>query len=168
MDTAPQKIIIAVDPGKSGGIAVQNADGSIQCWRMPKTESAQLEMFSRFKRSEQTVTVWLEEVGGYVSGRPAPGSAMFNFGHCCGFLRGAIMACGHRLELVRPQKWQAPLGLGGAKSCATSADWKRKLKEKAAQLFPDQPVTLATADALLILDYAIRNGHAPTLPDSAR
>jgi hypothetical protein len=35
-------------------------------------------------------------------------------------------------------------------------EWKRKLKEEAQRLFPNMDVTLKTADALLILEYAIR------------
>jgi hypothetical protein len=167
MDLAPQKIIIACDPGASGGLAWQLPDGSVQCRKIPETEGDILSFFQGFKRSDYTVTAWLEEVGGFI-GRAQSGAMMFKFGHGCGYLRGVIMACGFRLELVRPQKWQAPLGLGGKKSCASDNEWKNKLKGKAQQFFPAQKVTLLTADALLILDFAIRNGNAPTLPDPAR
>lgn len=156
MDPTSSKIIIAVDPGASGGLAWHDG-GVFDAVKMPDTEGDIVSFFGRFKRSEQTVTVWLEEVGGFI-GRPQSGSMMFKFGHGCGFLRGVIMACGFRLELVRPQKWQAPLGLGGKKSCATDNEWKNKLKAKAQQLFPAKNVTLSTADALLILDYALHNG----------
>jgi len=158
MDTRPQTTVLAIDPGASGGFSWKNPDGSICCRKRPETEGDILALLREIKGSGE-MTVWLEEVGGYISNRPQSGSMMFNFGHGCGFLRGAVMALGCRLELVRPQKWQAPLGLGGKKSCASDAEWKRKLKAKSQQLFPDQPVTLATADALLILDYGLKNGQ---------
>jgi hypothetical protein len=167
MDLTSPKIIIAIDPGASGGFAWRDSDGSLQCRKIPSTEGDILNFFQGFKRSDQTVTVWLEEVGGFI-GRAQSGDMMFKFGHGCGFLRGVIMACGFRLELVRPKKWQAPLGLGGKKSCVSDNAWKNKLKAKAQQLFPGLPVTLLTADALLILDYALRNGDTPPLPDPAR
>jgi len=53
---------------------------------------------------------------------------------------------------VRPQVWQK--GLSGLKGLVSS---KRKgaLKNHAKRLFPKLKVTLATADALLILNYHI-------------
>lgn len=84
---------------------------------------------------------------------------MFKFGFNAGFIRGILMSLGWRIELVRPAKWQAGFGLGGSKSCTTKAEWKRKLKEEAERRFPNQKVTLATADALLILDWGLRQPH---------
>lgn len=98
-------------------------------------------------------TVYMEEVGGYV-GKAQPGSAMFVFGRNTGFLIGAIMALGFRLEMVRPQTWQKNLGIGTSRTCASKSEWKNKLKALAQRKFPAANVTLATSDALLILDYA--------------
>jgi hypothetical protein len=53
--------------------------------------------------------------------------------------------------LVRPQKWQGYLSLG--KSEGDKTKWKNKLKQRAQSLFPSLDVTLATADALLLLEY---------------
>jgi len=58
---------------------------------------------------------------------------------------------------VPPVKWQEPLGLGGRKSCATQPEWKRKLRNKAQELYPQIDVTLQNADALLLLSYARQN-----------
>jgi hypothetical protein len=151
MDTlAPQKRIIAIDPGGSGGIAWQEEDYVISA-KMPETEGDILFFFQRFKPT--AYTVFMEEVSGYI-GRPQPGSAMFKFGRHTGFVIGVLMALGFRLEMVRPQKWQKNLGLGTSATCASKADWKRKLKAEAQRKFPGVGVTLYNADALLILDYA--------------
>lgn len=97
-------------------------------------------------------TVFIEDVGGFIAGNPAPGSAMFNFGFNCGMIRGFCLGLGFRVQLVRPQVWQKHFGLGKKKDYGSK--WKSHLKQKAEQLFPDQKVTLKTADCLLILNYA--------------
>lgn len=152
MDTpAPKKRFIGIDPGTSGGFAWRNDDGTVSAAKMPETEGDVLSLLRGFKQSAYVVI--LEEVGGYV-GKAQPGSAMFKFGRHTGFLIGVIMALEFRLEMVRPQKWQKPLGVGTSGACASKTEWKNKLKALAQRKFPGVPVTLATSDALLIMDYA--------------
>jgi hypothetical protein len=98
---------------------------------------------------------YLEEVGGFI-GKAQPGSAMFKFGFNAGLLRGILLSLGWRIELARPAKWQGGLGIGNSRSCDSKADWKRKLKGEAERRFPGIKVTLATADALLILDWGLK------------
>lgn len=81
---------------------------------------------------------------------------MFRFGEGYGFLLGVFMACGVRVELVTPQTWQKALGLGHRAKTQTKADWKRKLRAEAERLFPGVKVTMASADALLLLEYGRR------------
>lgn len=144
--------IIAIDPGNSGGIAWIN-DNTEGCCNMPETEGDIVAKINELVAMGCT-TCYMEEVGGYTGGMGAPGSAMFNFGRNFGFLLGVLAARGVRLELVRPQKWQKEFSLGTVKSSGGKGPWKRKLKEKAQQLYPHLTVTLKTADALLILKYA--------------
>jgi hypothetical protein len=113
---------------------------------MPETEGDVLMFLRGFNPEDQTV--FLEEVGGY-TGKAQPGSAMFTFGRNTGFLIGAIMALGFRLEMVRPQVWQKVMG------CMTKGD-KNVSKRKAQELFPSMKVTHATADALLIAAYGAK------------
>jgi len=161
------KIIIAIDPGVSGGIAV-TAFGKTVCHSMPVTEGDRLELIRELKRTadvdgEDCLCV-LEEVNGFV-GKAQPGSAMFKFGEGYGFLKGVVQALGIRLVLVRPQVWQKVFGLGTASRCASKSEWKNKLKAEAQRRFPDLTVTLQTADALLILEWALRANHgADALP----
>jgi crossover junction endodeoxyribonuclease RuvC len=154
------KTIVAIDPGMSGGIAV-HWFGKTDCWPMPETQGDLIERLREIKsvaglEGDELVCV-LEHVGGF-AGKAQPGSAMFRFGEHFGFLKGVIQALEIRLVLVRPQVWQKGFGLGTASACRTKSEWKNKLKAEAQRLFPHLPVTLKTADAVLILDYAMRIG----------
>lgn len=141
--------MIAIDPGKSGGFAWRDEDGNPQCCSMPDTEGDVLDLICKL-RVERHVVAVVEEVGGYC-GKASPGSAMFNFGRGFGFMLGALMALGFSVVMVRPQKWQKHFSLGKASQCASSTEWKNKLKSEAQRRFPTCKVTLATADALLIM-----------------
>src|SRR5210317_959318 len=115
------RTLMAIDPGKSGGVAV-SAFGKTVCHPMPETEGDRLELIRSFKTVADiegaACLCVLEEVNGFV-GKAQPGSAMFRFGEHFGFLKGAIQALGIRLVLVRPQVWQKGLGLGTASTCAS-------------------------------------------------
>src|ERR1019366_2998310 len=130
--------ILSCDPGASGGFA--SIDG---CWKMPDTEGDVVD-FLRSKRAEGFDTLVVEDVGGFC-GVGQPGSAMFKFGFGVGLLRGAAMAFGYRVELVKPQKWQKHFGLGTVKLAGGKTPWKNKCKSCAQRLFPAHAVTLKTA-----------------------
>ena len=148
-------VIIAIDPGASGGVAVA-AFGKVVCQAMPATQGDVMELIRDVYRTAEvedveTVCV-LEEVNGFV-GKAQPGSAMFKFGEGYGFIKGVVQTLGIKLVLVRPQVWQKSFGLGTASRCASKSEWKNKLKAEAQRRFPELLVTLATADALLILEW---------------
>jgi len=121
----------------------------------------------------------MEKVGGYVGGAGQPGSAMFSFGRGAGIIYGCLMYAKVRIEEVTPQKWQKFLSLGhkehakatpmvnpamakleakrvAALNAKYKTEWKNKLKAEAQRLYPEIKVTLKTADALLIYEYAKR------------
>ena len=155
-------MVIAIDPGKSGGLAVF-FNGKVLTHSMPETDGDVLDLLREhlemsIAREETEQICVLEQVGGFV-GKGQPGSAMFTFGAGFGFLKGCIQALEMRLELVRPQEWQKCLGLGTASNCASAREWKNKLKAEAQRRFPQLRVTHKTADALLIGDYFIRKPH---------
>jgi hypothetical protein len=172
-------IKIAIDPGASGGFAV-DCFGSISTAAMPKTD---LDIFD-YLRSWRViadskicpVSVMMEKVTGFIGYREMtktmpcphchkaisyserqgdPASAMFEFGDGVGFLRGACISLGFRFETVPPRVWQVCVGMTKAKGISKTA-WKNQLKDRARKLFPDSKVTLSTADALLILEYSKR------------
>lgn len=154
-------LIIAVDPGASGGFAMRDAFGELKAWPMPETEkdivNALQKALSKMRMARadgHEVEAIVEEVGGYVGGTGNPGSAMFKFGRNFGLILGVLYAAEIRIRLVKPQEWQRGLSLGNSKAHASKAAWKNHLKARAQQLFPDLDVTLKTADALLLLEYA--------------
>lgn len=160
-----QKTILAIDPGQSGGIAILNGALSA-AHSMPETEGDILWALRAAKDGSETEPVaYIEEVGGFVAGNPAPGSAMFRFGEHFGFIKGCLQSLGFRIVTVRSQAWQKTLALGGtgiaktdtpAQREAKKRDWKNKLKAEAQRRHPHLKVTLSTADALLILEHAIQ------------
>ena len=163
------RTIIAIDPGKSGGVAV-SVLGVADCRPMPRTPGDVLALLRCIKagsdRSGAETVCVLEKVNGFV-GKAQPGSAMFKFGEGYGFLMGVVQALGIKLVLVRPQDWQKEFGLGTASRCASQSEWKNKLKGEAQRRFPHLPVTHKTADALLILEWA-RGARANTAREDAR
>jgi crossover junction endodeoxyribonuclease RuvC len=153
-DAATFSTILGIDPGLSGGIACKN-DQAVTAFPMPQTEGDLIELLRTLIVPGKTV-VFLEEVGGF-TGKGQPGSAMFKFGRNFGFVLGVIQTMNVRVELVRPQKWQKPFGLGTASSCETRTDWKGKLRALAQRLYPELKPTLATADAILIMEYGLKS-----------
>jgi crossover junction endodeoxyribonuclease RuvC len=148
------KTIIAIDPGSSGGIAYLHPDSpKAVADRMPETEGDVVDYLRAVCiNGGREAVAYVEQVGGFIQGNPAPGSAMFNFGRNFGFILGCLQMAGVRVELVRPQKWQAAIGI--PKSGGEKSEHKRRMKEKAQQLYPECKVTLSTADALLLLEFA--------------
>lgn len=146
MSTRP--LIIGVDPGASGGFAEIWPDGKVCA--CPMFDEPDMVDYFKCLTEFNVPVAYVELVGGFVKGNPAPGYSMFNFGSGYGFIRGVLAALRIKTVLVRPQTWAKGVpGAAGLKG----PDRKRALKEEAARLFPQIKVTLSTADALLIADY---------------
>jgi len=143
-------MIIAIDPGKSGGLAIQRAN-EVSALSMPPTATDIARALEPYTGSE--TIVYLEHVPPFVP--CARAKNMFRLGESFGAILGILAALKLRTVLVRPAKWQARFALGTRSACASDSDWKNKLKAEAQRRFPQIKVTLKTADALLLLDYAI-------------
>jgi hypothetical protein len=130
---------------------------------MPWAEDALVKVLSDAcaagRRGSGDFEVWIEHVGGF-AGAAHPGAYMFTFGEGYGFLRGLLRGLGCVPRVVAPCRWQRPLGLGRAKDFPSDRAWKNALKAEAQRRFPHLRVTLKTADALLILDFASRQGRS--------
>lgn len=148
--------ILAIDPGASGGIVHYTHQG-VKPIAMPESDDDSREFIETFHKESMACEVapvaYIELVGGFVGGNPAPGSAMFNFGDGYGYLRGLIDGYRIKRVMVRPQVWQK--GIPGATS-GEKKERKNSFKEHAARLFPHLRVTLKTADALCIAEWARR------------
>lgn len=146
-------LTIAIDPGVNGGICWRD-NGRVTAMRMPPTDFSIVELLVSVSKKAPIVEMFIELPPLY-AGRNIPGSAigkmMLNYGVCY----GAAVALGFKIHPVRPPIWQKahPVGTKGEQ---TTTQWKNKLKARASELYPDLPVTLATADALLILDAGLR------------
>lgn len=158
-------VLVAVDPGAHGGIVVGTSPTEFTAIGMPELDGDRITWLQDHLKDARHCIAFIEQVGGYIAGNESPGSAMFNFGDNAGFIRGALMMAGARIEMVSPQKWQKffnvrkPIVVGGrqsltpARQAAIKREWKNRLKDRAQKLFPKAKVTLETADALLIYEY---------------
>jgi len=136
------KYFVGIDPGFSGGLAVLDECGKVVLLEKFKdcTERDLLEMFLRIPEESFLL---IEKVGAM----PKQGVAStFQFGFHYGCLVGLAAARGLPYDFVRPQVWQKALG------CLTKGD-KNITKAAAQRLFPQQNITHAVADALLIAEY---------------
>ena len=144
-------IIMAIDPGKSGAIAVHyGGDRVIECFNMPDGVN-DLERF---------VGMMPNPVKAYLEAQHAfPGNgaqAMFTFGRGYGQIEGVLAANKIEIVGVTPQKWQKEFQLGRVKDHASKHAWKHHLRLAACRLYPEHVVTLQQADAMLILKYAMK------------
>lgn len=149
-------IFLGIDPGKSGGIAALEALNEAWPFRA--------HLLSLKDKTERDVADWLHDRGVHrtrdafaviekVASSPQMGvCSAFTFGRSYGFLRGLVIGCHMRMLEVTPQKWQKTLG------CMSKGD-KNITKAKAQQLYPNEKITHATADALLLATYCKQN-HA--------
>lgn len=144
-------IFLGIDPGASGGIAIIGGSYA-DAVPVPDTER---DLWEKIR----AVSVVRDATGSggrffaiieRVHSMPKQGVASsFKFGQSYGFLRGLLVASGIPFEEVAPQKWQKELG------CLSRGD-KNVTKARAQQLFPGLKITHATADALLLAEYARR------------
>lgn len=150
----PSPNMTVVDPGVNGGIAVALPGAAATAFKMPDTDEELLRKLQLAETANEQKIAYLEEKVLF-TGRKMPSSRGIVYGASWGVCKGMLMALGFKVTLVRPQKWQGALGLGNSRGM-TRTQWKNKLKDEAQRLFPDLKVTLATADALLILEAAKR------------
>jgi hypothetical protein len=136
---------IGIDPGQSGGIGILYPSGAVvQTFKFKdQTDSDISDMFEFIANLESPVFAMFEKV----HSMPKQGvSSSFTFGDSFGFLRGMLVAHKIPWDYVQPRAWQKALG------CLTKGD-KNITKSKAQRQWPDQKITHAIADALLIAEY---------------
>ena len=142
--TDDSTFLLAIDPGANGGW-VYKGGPIVFCGK--NSELPQLTI------NRETVII-VEKVPPYV-GKFIPSSAAFKLGYSYGWIVGKFS--GYKTHHITPQVWQKYLNIG-TKGEQTTTQWKNKLKDEAIKLFPNQKrITLATADAYLLLHYAIKN-----------
>lgn len=163
MGKADAMILLSVDPGSQGGIAMWDGEQTIAV-PYPETEGDVLQQIITFgSYGSPRVAIVEAQVGVMGKGIKVSSSSMFTFGRNYGYMLGVLQTLGYKMHLVRPMAWQKVLSLGTKAGSGGKTPWKNKLKAMAQQLYPNLKVTLKTADALLILEYARRMRlNAPT------
>lgn len=150
------KTIIAIDPGASGGFAFYNPEPLMGHWVevMPDSLADAAEMLQCLKADKDDLVAYLEDIPKFC-GPKLPGSSVFVMAENFGAIQGILAALNIRTIMVRPQEWQKGLGVGTRAACKSKTQWKQKLKAEAQRRFPTLKLINATADAALILDYAM-------------
>jgi hypothetical protein len=149
------KLAVGIDPGESGAIVAIDV------------ETGAVRLYVKFK-GKTTMDILMSvdaalRVGGEpfalierVSSMPGQGVAStFAFGRHFGKLEMALAATSLPFDYVQPAKWQREFGLIKKKG-ETNTQKKNRHKAVAQQLFPEEKVIHATADALLIAEYCRR------------
>ncbi|HRZ13071.1 MAG TPA: hypothetical protein P5567_11530 [Kiritimatiellia bacterium] len=142
-------MILAIDPGQSGGIAWMDDDGVVNCADMLPTAGDIIDHLRMLKAAGREITAYLEKTGGYVPGNSGPAACKFARG--CGLLEGAIMALAIPLVEVAPGVWMKTLGSLPSDKRAR----KNAIKGLMQARYPHLKITLSTADALGLLTYAL-------------
>jgi len=138
---------LAIDPGQGGGFCygcfTYKGGATIISGKNSELEKLTI---------NKATKVIVERVPPYV-GKFIPSSAAFKLGYSYGWIVGRF--ANYKMHLITPQVWQAWLNIGKK---SDHKNWKARLKDEAIKLFPNQKrITLATADAYLLLHYALKN-----------
>lgn len=144
-------MIIGIDPGCSGAIAVLDENGGhIAHMLMPTMKAGKGNRvngaaLAAFLREHVECHAYLEKVGAM----PGQGvTSTFTFGHAAGVAEGILQGLGIPYTLVTPQSWKKTAGLIGKDKDAA--------RTRAIQLYPELRVLdlkgkgQAVADAILI------------------
>lgn len=144
---------IGIDPGKGGGIVmIDTKEKDIEVQKCPDSIYNMALMFALMigDTPPSYIIVLIEKVWA----RPHDGrSSIFKFAQNYGQWEGIVNAHEIRPHHVSPQAWMKAMGCPKKLS---KKDRKNYLKELAKKKYPNvnRRITLATADAVLLADYA--------------
>lgn len=156
-----RKTIIAIDPGKSGGIAIYS-DGRATASKMPSGIKEFDSILKSWDSTYEDIIVFIEKVQAYGVGDDAPGK---KFGINKMLKNYNQLLASFEINRVKyvevyPISWQSTLKLkkkaikGQPKE--TKTERKNRYKEYAERCFPEiEKVTHAIGDALCILQFSL-------------
>ena len=150
-------MILGIDPGVKGGMALLDDRGSVvnTCMFNGLKDAELAVIFREWRKYAGALAyfpAFIEKVG-HIKGDGAGGS--FTFGRVYGLLRGLALGNGYTIHDVYPVLWQSTLG------CMSGGN-KNVTKGKAVELFPQyhdqvpRGIGHGIADALLIAEYGRR------------
>ena len=154
-------MLLTCDPGSGGGWAWE-FNNEVFAEKMPETPADIYEFMRELATKSdgfEPVTCYIEKVGSFFSGNSGP--AAVKFAKHCGHLEMSLIALKIPYHEILPNKWMTafigsqkyPPGMTSGKKKTIR---KNKIKAKAQALFPHLKITLATADALGLLWYAMQ------------
>ena len=151
-------VIIGIDPGKKGGIAVLTTAGKLVSYHRLEGVIDLVNYLRNTATSEKGVCrVYVEKCQAMSKGGVKQGvKGMFNYGMGFGKILGVLSGLGLSHDLVSPRTWQKKM-IPGAKI----GESKQAAKVKAFQLYPNEsfiPTGCRTPhdgviDAVLIAEY---------------
>lgn len=153
-------IIIGVDVGKEGGVAVIDGNKVLITHKTPDTIQGHFDLIETILigLGDRSCLVLIEQVTGRY-GDSAHSAFAFGFNACK--MHCAFTIAGLPFELVHPKTWLKTIGLKKAKG-EDNTKWKNRLKDEVKRLYPSYAgsVTLWNADAILIAEhgYKTQNG----------
>ena len=146
------KIILGIDPGKMGAIAIIKGK-KVTAYKFPK-ELEDLSVIVKMyvdKYKTEDIKVLIEHVHAFpTDSRPSA----FSFGRNLGHWEGVLSTFELEIDTVAPRTWQSFYDIPVIKNKHERKHW---LKNKALEMFPKLKITLANCDALLIANYAKEN-----------
>ena len=151
---------IGIDPGASGCIAAISETG-VRTLRFQKATDKEIYEFMSDLSLSDTCFCTKEKVWAMPAKNPdgtergMGAMTSFTFGENNGFIRGILVATMIPYEEKVPQTWQKLFGMKKEKN-ESQPEYKRRLKQKAEELFPDMKITADMADALLIAEFTKR------------
>jgi len=155
------KCFLGIDPGANGSLGIILEDGKRYTFRFAKhTEKETCDFLMRcgmewdcFAVKEKVWAMPAKDADG--NERKMGAATMFTFGENNGFIRACLIAAAIPFEEKVPQTWQKFFGMKKDKGEEPAA-YKRRLKQKAEELFPDMKLTLDDCDGILISEYCRR------------
>ena len=147
---------VGIDPGNGGGIAVLTEEGDtldIITRKFP-SDVRDVAIFLKAATSNTNYRVAIEKV----HSMPKQGvKSTFTFGMNYGIWIGSLRTLDIDFIKVQAKQWQEHYEIP---SNIKYYDRKKELKKIAIDLFPNQRVTMYTADALLIANYCRKTHYS--------
>lgn len=142
--------LIAIDPGFSGAIAVQDEEKRVRIDKMPETV---MDIWDYVANLPKDSRVLLEDVGYHRFGNNATSSC--TFARHCGHWEMALVAARLSTVKVRPAKWQKTVF---GKLPKDVQERKHEIRARVQPMYPTIFISLDAADSVGILRYLIMTG----------
>lgn len=154
-------VVIGIDPGANGGLAVFIPGDEVKVVKMPKDLMDLRDFFAYYAETYKPIifleklTVRPDDITPDASGKANMGKLyriqrmMANFEH----LKALIETAGIPYCMCHPLVWQNKLKLRIKGVKEEKAERKKRYQEKAQSLYPEVKVTLWNSDALLLMHF---------------